>query len=298
MEQMKVLQDKVHLVSAACVPKTVALVTEDGNSSGSGVITSAEGLILTAAHVVQGNNIMDVIFPDGKKCKGKVLGANFSRDLAMVKILDKGTYPFAERGSSKKLKIGDWVIAMGHAAGFDAKRPPPVRFGSVISLGPGNFFTTSCTLIGGDSGGPVFDLDGKIIGINSNIGQAVKVNNHAGVDGFNSDWKKMLGGEQWGELKLDPAKNADMPILGVDITNTTKGPIVARIRDKGKAAEGGIQVGDIIKEVEGEVVRNGDDVFLELVRKQGGDTVKLKVLRDQKVLELKVQLVSRGDLEE
>ena len=94
-------------------------------------------------------------------------------------------------GASKPLEAGDWVIALGHSAGFDAGRTPPVRFGRVISKGPGNFLTTDCTLIGGDSGGPLFDLDGKIVGIHSSIGVSLTNNNHAGIDGFREDWDRI-----------------------------------------------------------------------------------------------------------
>jgi serine protease Do len=80
------LENKVEAVAQKCLPLTVALVASDASSSGSGVITSEDGLILTAAHVVQGSDVMDVVFPDGKTLKGKVLGANYGKDLAMVKI--------------------------------------------------------------------------------------------------------------------------------------------------------------------------------------------------------------------
>ena len=180
---------------ARCCPATVALLSERTGSSGSGVITTEDGLILTAAHVVQGAEEILVVFPDGKQVRGKVLGANYSKDIAMVQIEETGKWPFVEMGASKQLEAGDWVIALGHSAGFDASRPPPVRFGRVISKGPGNFLTTDCTLIGGDSGGPLFGLDGKIVGIHSSIGQSLTNNNHAGIDGFREDWDRIHAGE-------------------------------------------------------------------------------------------------------
>ena len=155
LEDLAKLEAKVEAVSRKVMPATVALLSDRTGSSGSGVIASEDGLILTAAHVVQGADELLVVFPDGKQVQGKVLGANYSRDIAMVKITDKGKWPFLEMGASKSLAAGDWVIALGHSAGFDARRTPPVRFGRVISKGPGNFLTTDCTLIGGDSGGPL-----------------------------------------------------------------------------------------------------------------------------------------------
>jgi serine protease Do len=289
------VEAKVQAVAEKRVPLTVALIAADASSSGSGVITNEEGLILTAAHVVQGSETMDVVFPDGKTVKGKVLGANYGKDLAMVKIEAEGKWPAAPRGASKTLEVGDWVVATGHAAGFDPARTPPVRFGRVVSKGPGNFFTTDCTLIGGDSGGPIFDLEGNIIGINSNIGQALKVNNHAGVDGFKEDWDKMLNGEQWGKLVLDPLQNEDMPVLGVAIDWSRAGLIVGEVSKGSKATEAGIQPGDVIVSLEGQKIRNLDDLRNELLRKQVGDKVKLSILRDGKAMEKEVELVRRGD---
>lgn len=289
------VEAKVQAVAEKRVPLTVALIAADASSSGSGVITNEEGLILTAAHVVQGSETMDVVFPDGKTVKGKVLGANYGKDIAMVKIEADGKWPAAPRGASKTLEVGDWVVATGHAAGFDPARTPPVRFGRVVSKGPGNFFTTDCTLIGGDSGGPIFDLEGNIIGINSNIGQALKVNNHAGVDGFKEDWDKMLKGEQWGKLILDPMLNEDMPVLGVAIEGSRSGLIVGGVSKGSKATEAGIQPGDVIVSLEGQRIRNLDDLRNELLRKQVGDKVKLAITRDGKAMEKEVELVRRGD---
>ncbi len=101
---------------------------------------------------------------------------------------------------SKNLKSGDLVIALGHAGGYDPVRTPPVRFGRVISSDASGFLNTDCTLIGGDSGGPLFDLEGNVIGIHSSIGHSLSVNNHTGIDGFKKGWDRMKKGESWGRL--------------------------------------------------------------------------------------------------
>ncbi|MFM2170453.1 MAG: hypothetical protein RI957_682 [Verrucomicrobiota bacterium] len=295
LQDLLAVEAKVQTVAQKRVPLTVALVAADASSSGSGVITGEDGLILTAAHVVQGSETMDVVFPDGKTVKGKVLGANYGKDLAMVRIEGEEKWSTAPRGTSKTLEVGDWVVATGHAAGFDPARTPPVRFGRVVSKGPGNFFTTDCTLIGGDSGGPIFDLDGNIIGINSSIGQALKINNHAGVDGFKEDWDRMLKGEQWGKLELDPLQNEDMPVLGVAIGWSRAGLVVGEVSRGSKATEAGIQPGDLIISLEGQRIRNLDDLRNELLRKQVGDRVELAIERDGAQLVKQVELVRRGD---
>lgn len=293
------LEAKVSQVAAKATPATVALVSERSGSSGSGVLVSADGLILTAAHVVQGMSELDVYFPDGKKWLGKVLGANYSKDIGMVKMVDPGPWPFVEIGESKPLEAGDWVVAMGHSAGFDPARTPPVRFGRVMSDGPGNFFTTDCTLIGGDSGGPLFDLNGKLVGINSSIGFSWKNNNHAGVDGFREDWDRLVEGQSWGTLQMNPLANPETPVLGIGMgmmRTRDAGVPVQRVEPNSPAAAAGVRVGDLIRSVDGELVREGGDLQQVLVKREAGDKVKLGIFRGDEKLEIEVELVKREEL--
>lgn len=292
------LQAKVEAVAVKVTPATVALLAERTGASGSGVVTTPDGLVLTAAHVVQGTEDLMVVFPSGKQVTGKVLGANYSKDIAMVQITEKGPWPYVERGVSKPLAAGDWVVALGHSAGFDPGRTPPVRFGRVISKGPGNFLTTDCTLIGGDSGGPLFDLDGKIVGIHSSIGVSVINNNHAGIDGFRDDWDRLLAGEGWGRLSLNPFANPEMPVLGIEmgLAWRVKGVPVEMVVPRSPAAAVGVRSGDLIVAVDGSEIRSGNELLQVLAKKQAGDVVKLGVLRDDKKLEFKVPLARRDKL--
>jgi serine protease Do len=292
------LQDKVEAVAAKVTGATVALLSDKTGSSGSGVVTTADGLVLTAAHVVQGSPTLLVVFPNGKQVPGKVLGANYSKDIAMVQITEKGPWPFVERGVSKPLKAGDWVVALGHSTGFEPDRPPPVRFGRVISDGPGNFLTTDCTLIGGDSGGPLFDLEGRIVGINSNIGMSVKNNNHAGIDGFRDDWDNLVKGEHWGTLSLNPFANQEMPVLGIEmgLSRRAKGVPVDAVVPRSPAAAAGVRIGDVITTLDGSEIGNGNDLLQVLAKKQAGDVVTLGVVRDDKTTKIKVTLERRNKL--
>jgi serine protease Do len=292
------LESKVKAVSQKVMPATVALIAERTGSSGSGVITTAEGLILTAAHVVQGVEELQVVFPDGEQVVGKVLGANYSKDIAMVQISGKGPWPFAAMGASKPLVAGDWVVALGHSAGYDAGRTPPVRFGRVVSKGPGNFLTTDCTLIGGDSGGPLFDLDGKVIGINSSIGVSLTNNNHAGVDGFKEDWDRIRAGEAWGKLSMNPFTNPEMAALGIVFGERrgVKGVPVDAMVPRSPSAAAGVRVGDVIKRIDGNEIPGANKLLQVLAKKQAGDKVKLGIQRENKPLELDVVLVRLDSL--
>jgi len=298
LADLKQLEAQVTEVSQITLPATVALLSETTGSSGSGVIVGKDGLILTAAHVVQGAEEMLVVFPDGKQVPAKVLGANYSKDIAMARISEPGDWPTVSLGSSAPLKAGDWVIALGHSAGFDATRTPPERFGRVISDGPGNFVTTDCTLIGGDSGGPLFDLTGKLIGIHSSIGQSLSNNNHAGIDGFREDWDRMLAGEAWGKLSMNPFANPEMPVLGIEmgVIRGQAGIAVVDVVAGSPAAAAGLKRGDVIQKFDGSAIEDGAALLQLLAKREPGNLIRLGVLRDDKEMDFQVTLKRRSDL--
>ena len=292
------LEKQVHSVAEKALPATVALVSNGTGSSGSGVIVSKDGLILTAAHVIQVMKEVDVYFPDGKKWVGKVLGSNYSKDIGMVQMVEAGPWPFVELGESKPLEAGNWLVALGHSAGFDPARTPPVRFGRVMSDGPGNYFTSDCTLIGGDSGGPLFNLDGKLVGINSSIGWSWKNNNHAGVDGFREDWERLRAGETWGALQMNPLANPETPVLGIvmGIRDEGRGVRVQKVEPNSPAAAAGLRVGDMIVAVDKEPVLGGSELQQVLIKKEVGDLVSLGLVRGTEMLKIDVELVKREEL--
>jgi hypothetical protein len=162
------------------------------------VIVSEDGTILTAAHV-SGNPKQDalVILSGAKKTKGKTLGRNTGIDSGMMKIAENGKYPFAEMGKSSELKVGQWVIEVGHPGGFKENRGPVVRVGRILALHP-IAIRTDCTMVGGDSGGPLFDMQGRVIGINSRIGGVITENVHVPIDTFHETWDRLALGESWG----------------------------------------------------------------------------------------------------
>jgi serine protease Do len=297
LEEVKALQGRVQKVAQKVLPATVALQVGNTGASGSGVVVNKEGLILTAAHVVEGSEKVMVIFPNGRRLPGKVLGANATRDEAMVQIEGPGPFPFALVGDSDTLKAGTWVIALGHSAGFDPARTPPVRFGRVISINPGNFMTTSCTLIGGDSGGPLFDLDGRVVAIHSSISQSLQSNNHTRIAGFKDDWKRMLAGETWGRLTMNPMADPESPVIGIEFApGSGPGVLVKRVVPAGPADNSGILAGDRVLAVDGQVVRDTRALLIVLGSKAPGNQVEVTFQRSGKDQKVKVQLARRGDM--
>src|SRR5207248_2559711 len=163
-----------------------------------------------------------LILPDGTEVEGKTLGVNKKMDSGMIKITGKnpegGAWPFAKLARSGELKKDQWLVSMGHPNGYKKGRPPVARLGQLKSMGDktandirSNFLQTNCTLVGGDSGGPLFDLEGRLVGIHSQIGPSINWNLHVPVDAFKTDWDRLVAGE-----KVEPGKPAKATVrLGV-----------------------------------------------------------------------------------
>ena len=197
VDELRAVEAHVQKVIEKVMPAVVGI--RIGNGQGSGVIVKEDGTALTAGHVSgPPNQNAQVVMPSGKVLKGKALGRFVSIDSGMVKIVDEGKYPFVEMGKSADLRPGQWVVAIGHPGGFRPNRTPVVRLGRILFA---NQFVirTDCTLVGGDSGGPLFDMQGRVIGIHSRIGGfAITENMHVPVDTFRETWDKLVKGDSWG----------------------------------------------------------------------------------------------------
>src|SRR5207248_6192434 len=116
----------------------------------------------------------------------------------LIKITENGKkWPFAEMSDSAKLKKGQWCLSLGHPGGFRRGRAPVVRLGRVLKFDT-TLIQTDCTLVGGDSGGPLFDMEGKVIGIHSRIGGAITANVHVPADTYTETWDRLVKGEALG----------------------------------------------------------------------------------------------------
>ena len=148
---------------------TVCLELGEEKGSGSGVIVSADGLVLTAAHVSGGiNRTIEAVMEDGTRYPVRTIGLISNTDAAMAQIEGDGPFPFVEVDRDNTTQLGDWVMSLGHSGGFDEDRGVVVRLGRVVRMAQ-RTWQTDGTLIGGDSGGPLFDLHGRLIGIHSRI---------------------------------------------------------------------------------------------------------------------------------
>lgn len=228
-------------VAQQCREATVGIVIP-GGSMGSGVIVNGEGLVLTAAHVLPeaGGDIV-IVLADGRQVAGKALGVNRKIDSGMAQITepmpDGSAYPFAPIADSDTIWEGDWCIAFGHGGGVQTDRPAYMRLGRALHVTsdtkPIRWLTTDCTVISGDSGGPLFDLQGNVIGIHSNIGMNVLVNNHVPISAYHAQWEDLA--TQGKEINIPPPPKAPL-IPGLDtLPNTIEREIARRLNDNDQA---------------------------------------------------------------
>jgi serine protease Do len=289
VEDLRAIQQRVKEVLKKVIPATVGV--QIGGASGSGVIIDMEGHVLTAGHVSgKPDQTVTLIMPDGKRVKGKSLGSNRGIDSGLIQITDKGDWPFVEMGKSADLKKGQWVISTGHPGGFRPGRTPVVRLGRVLQSTP-TLVRTDCTLVGGDSGGPLFDMDGKVIGIHSRIAGRITDNIHVPVDTYRETWDRLVKSEVWGGFVGFPTANT--PYLGVEIDPEANGCKISKIVEKTPADKAGLKVGDVILSFDGQKVAGADELAPAIRKKKIGDKVTLEVQRDKEKLKVEITLGKR-----
>jgi serine protease Do len=284
---LKALQDRVRSLVEKLTPCTVNV--QVGGAQGSGVIVSADGYVLTAAHVVgePGRNVR-FTFPDGTTARGKTLGVNREVDAGLMKINGEGTLPFAEIGESTELKRGQWCLCLGHPGGYQRGRNPVARLGRVLSSRSG-VLVTDCALIGGDSGGPLFDLEGKVVGIHSRISAPLTSNMHVPSSQYTAAWDRLVKGDDWGASGGDPT-----PYLGVQGDPDANEARIVEVQPDTPAERAGLKPGDVVTHVDGEALADFASLAAYVVRKEPGDKVVLKVTRDGQTLELEAIIGLRG----
>lgn len=300
VEELKALQDTVKVTTEKCIPCTVGI--RIGFAAGSGVIVSEDGLVLTAGHVVgEPGKDCYVILPDGTEVKTKTLGMNKKMDSGMMKITgkgpDNGKWPYVKLAKSGELKKGQWVISLGHPNGFKKGRQPVARLGQLNDIGDknaldirSNYLRTSCTIVGGDSGGPLFDLDGRLVGIHSQIGPSINANLHVPVDAYRTDWDVMVKGE-----KVEPAKPMRTAVrVGIGFPSDEDEPAkLDVVEEGGPAAKAGLKEGDVITKIDGKPVASVKEFRQQLMGFKPGDDVEVTVKRGTKTVIVTITLEKR-----
>lgn len=185
VEDLQQIEHQLQQILPKILPAIVCI--EVNNGSGSGILVSEDGLLFSAAHVV-GNKgtALQIILSDGTQLPGKTTEENSETDAGIAMITKPLTKKLpCVKKTAQLPHLGDWVFALGHGGGWDRERGPMVRLGRVVSL-KNEVIQTDCKLIRGDSGGPLFNMNGELIGIHSRIGSGLEDNLHVPMKDFNT----------------------------------------------------------------------------------------------------------------
>lgn len=273
--------------------------------SGSGVIISPDGYIITNHHVVRGADEIVVSLADGRRFLGKPVGADELSDIAVIKV-DARNLPTAELGDSDKLRVGEWVIAVGNPLGLGST----VTVGVISALNrrklmvdEGRYLEvaiqTDAAINQGNSGGALANIHGQLIGINTaiaappgggsiGIGFAIPINHvKKVVREIIVQGKTIKRTRPWIGVYFDAVRPSLMKRLRLPDLN---GVAVGEVVPNSPADRAGLRVDDVIRQFGGRAIRSTQDLLEEIMKRQPGDRVDVVVLRQGKVVNLSVTI--------
>jgi serine protease Do len=283
---------------------------------GSGFIISADGYVLTNDHVAGNAKEITVTLTNKEKYKAKLVGTDRVSDIALLKI-DGANFPFLRLGNSDDVIIGEWAIAMGNPFGlFDINDKPTVTVGVISATGvnldaqEGRYYRgmiqTDAAINSGNSGGPLLNSVGDVVGVNAIILNPSEGNNGVGTNiglGFAipinrvrsvvEELKKKGKIERnlWTGLEV---QNVDIRVARYFGLPKAEGVIVSDVTRESPADRAGFKPGDIITQANGEKIVTDRDLVALLVDAHVGDVLKLKVLRDRKEMTMNLKLEKGG----
>ena len=275
---------------------------------GSGYIISPDGYIVTNDHVAGNATKITITLTDERSFAAKIVGSDPASDICLLKI-DGNNLPYVELGNSDDIIIGEWVIALGNPFGlFELNDKPTVTVGVVSATGMNldaindryylNMIQTDASINGGNSGGPLVNSLGEVIGMNTLIFTAGGNSGSIGL-GFAIPINKVKNIIE--ELKengnIDRNFEIGMRIQSIDEgiaryyhLQSTKGVIVTKVYPNTPAERGGIEVGDIILEIEGYRINNETSIFSVFHEFRTGQTINIKLIRDEKEITKQMKL--------
>jgi serine protease Do len=267
-------------------------------SLGSGFVIDASGIIITNNHVIDKADQIFVNFTNGEELEAKIIGRDPKTDIAVLEVKPKKPLTAVKFGDSKVLRVGDWVMAIGNPFGLGGT----VTIGIVsarnrdINSGPyDNFIQTDASINRGNSGGPLFDMEGRVVGINTAIispsGGSIGIGFAIPSDIAKSVIRQLreFGVTRRGWLGVRIQQVSDEIAESLDM-KSAKGALVAGVTDDGPAAKAGLQSGDVILKFDGDEVKRMRDLPRMVADTTVGKAVDLLVLRKGKEITVKVEL--------
>ncbi len=287
---------------------------QEGQSLGSGFIISPDGYVVTNNHVVvagvRGATVdsITVTLPDRKEYPARLIGRDAASDLALLKITASGPLPFVRFGDSTRARVGDWVVAIGNPFGLGGTVTAGIVSALHRSTGLGaydQFIQTDAAINQGNSGGPMFNLNGDVIGINSQIlgnqsggnigiGFAIPAEQAKPIIDTLMKGQKVargyIGIGLGGQIDEDAAAALGIP--------KNAGELVARVEPDGPAARGGLKVGDVVTQVNGQAVTPDQTLSRLVAAVPPGRIAKLDVIRNNRPQTVSVTVAPRPSEEQ
>jgi serine protease Do len=262
---------------------------------GSGFIVNPDGVILTNAHVVAGATEVVVKLTDKREFKAKVVGSDPQTDIAVLRI-DAGNLPTVKMGDAKKVRVGDWVVAIGSPYGFENSVTAGIVSAKSRALPDGTyvpFIQTDVAVNPGNSGGPLFNLQGEVIGINSQIYSAT-----GGYQGLSfaipvdvaanvMDQLVRHGKVTRGRIGVT-IQEMSQPLAESFGLKKPEGALVSAVDKDGPAAKAGIETGDVILKVDGKTITSSSELPVVIADRKPGSTARIEVWRKGATRELTV----------
>jgi serine protease Do len=265
-------------------------------SLGSGIIVSRDGLIITNNHMAQGTGEVKVVISDGRELRAKVVGRDPKTDLALLKISSfSEELPMLTLGDSEKVRVGDWVLAVGNPFGLEHTVTQGIisATGRVLGSGPyDNYLQTDAPFNPGSSGGPLVNLKGEVIGINTAIvtgAQGIGFAIPSSLVKSVIDQLKEKGRVVRGSIGVS-TRSVTPEIAGSFGLKVPHGALVVAVVPIGPADRGGIRRGDIIAAIGGHQVRTGNDLLRLVAETPVGKSIALIVIRDGKEVPATLQV--------
>ncbi len=282
--------------------------TREAQSLGSGFIISADGYVVTNNHVINPPDSraklesITITLPDGTEYEADLVGADAASDLAVLKIRSNQTFPFVRFGDSSAARVGDWVVAIGNPFGLGGTVTSGIVSAVYRNTGQGGaydrYIQTDASINRGNSGGPLFDMRGNVIGINNaifspsggsvGIGFAIPAEIAAPIVEQLRDGREIERG--YLGVRLQPIDEDFAASLGLQ---KRRGELAQTVEDNSPAAKAGLRAGDILTKVNGKEVTADQTVSFLVANLQPGATVPVEVLRDGKRTTINVTLGKR-----
>ena len=264
---------------------------------GSGFIIDAKGIVVTNNHVIQGAEDIMVTVNGEKEYEAKIIGADPLSDLAVLEIQSKDKFVPVKFGDSDKARIGDWVIAIGNPYGFGGTVTAGIISARNRSIGLSryeDYIQTDASINQGNSGGPLFDMNGDVIGINTAIlGQSGSIGIGFAIPS-NSAKKVINQLIEFGETKRGwlgvRIQNVTKEIADVEKLDKPRGALVASVAENSPSDKAGIKAGDIILEFNGILIKEMKELPRIVAQTEVGKTVEVKIWRNEKELTKKIKL--------